>query len=46
MRLTIDVQRTATGHIAGTIEAEGAGPPLPFHGVIELVTLLENHLDG
>ncbi|MEU4832607.1 hypothetical protein [Streptosporangium sp. NPDC023615] len=45
MRLTVDVRRTASGHIAGTVEPE-AGPPVPFHGVIELVTLLETHLEG
>ncbi|GAA3041031.1 hypothetical protein [Streptosporangium longisporum] len=45
MRLTIDVHRTAGGHLAGTVQDE-AERPLPFHGVIELVTLLENHLDG
>ncbi|MEU8385492.1 hypothetical protein [Streptosporangium sp. NPDC048865] len=47
--MTIDVQRTATGHIAGTVAADdsaGSAPPVPFHGVIELVTLLETHLDG
>lgn|GEM_PF-6615901 len=46
MRLTIDVQRTATGHIAGTVASDDSVQPVPFHGVIELVTLLETHLDG
>jgi hypothetical protein len=45
LRIILDVQLTADGHIAGAIQADQLSAGKPFHGVIELVGLLEECLD-
>jgi hypothetical protein len=46
LRIILDVQLTADGHIAGAIQAGHLSAGRSFHGVIELVGLLEECLDG
>jgi hypothetical protein len=46
LRIILDVQLTPDGHIAGAIQADQLSAGKPFHGVIELVGLLEECLDG
>jgi hypothetical protein len=45
LRLILDVQLTPDGHIEGAVRADHLAAERPFHGVIELVGLLEECLD-
>jgi hypothetical protein len=40
-RLLLDVERSATGHVSGTITAGGGGAGLPFSGALALLACLE-----
>jgi len=44
LRIILDVQLTTDGHIQGAIRADHLSAGQPFHGVIELVGLLEECL--
>lgn len=44
MRIILDVQQTAGGHLQGTGRPEGSLPDRPFEGIIELIGLLEAYL--
>lgn len=46
MRITMDLHRTPTGHLAGWIAEEGRPGVLSFHGVLELLDVLERVVDG
>jgi hypothetical protein len=46
MRITIDVHRSPTGHLAGSVEEGGRSGSTPFHGILELVSAIEQRLDA
>jgi hypothetical protein len=41
LKLVVDIDRTADGHIQGRIQAPG-GPALPFSGRLELLRAIED----
>lgn len=43
LKLVVDIDRTADGHIEGRIQAPG-GPALPFSGRLELLRAIEDAL--
>jgi hypothetical protein len=45
LRIVLDIQLTADGSLAGTIQAGSLSAGRAFHGVIELIGLIEECLD-
>jgi hypothetical protein len=43
-RYIVDLERTADDHIEGVVARDGLSEPVPFHGWIELLSLLERPL--
>ena len=43
-RYIIELERTADDHIEGVVARDGLSEPVPFHGWIELLSLLERPL--
>jgi hypothetical protein len=44
MRIVVDVERSGSGRIVGTVTADGRHPD-PFEGWLDFVRLLEDRID-
>jgi hypothetical protein len=46
MRFDLEVDRSEDGVLAGNLGWAGQDPPRSFHGLLELVALLETAIEG
>ena len=46
MRLIVEIDRTPDGRIEGRVRPDASQPWRPFSGVLELLKVLEDLLDG